>query len=184
MVSNSNTTLLPGIYILRDSVGIAGVVSPRAGVLHLNSNTVMNGTGGVFIFITGQTNIGGTYPNPIVDLNSNSQVNLVAMSSGAYAGIVIYQDDALVGLTNRINSNSNKRYVGAVYFPQSDILVDSNGSINFNSACSLFIARRFQFDSNAGLTGNYDLSNGCNQAIADLLEGVGGGTATTTTLVK
>jgi Flp pilus assembly protein TadG len=188
---NVTITMTPGTYILTDSAvgqprncgGPVTAATRRAGMLELASNTTLNATGGVFIYITGATNVNGT--NPIVDLNSNSSVNLVAPSSGPYAGIAIYQDDALQGLTNRMNSNSNKNYKGAIYFPESDLLMDSNGEINTNTECSVFIARRFQFDSNARLSGTFNLSENCPASLATAMEGTGGsGGSTTTTLVK
>jgi Flp pilus assembly protein TadG len=185
-------TMAPGTYILTDSsVGqpqnCGGPVTAgtrRAGMLQLAANTTLNATGGVFIFITGATNVNGT--NPIVDLDSNSSVNLVAPSDPhPFAGIAIYQDNDLTGLTNRMNSNSNKNYKGAIYFPTNDLLMDSNGEINTNTECSVLIARRFQFDSNARLSGTFDLSENCPASLATAMEGTGGGGgSTTTTLVK
>ena len=167
--SNSGATLNPGMYIMKPS-------TTKPGKLLLNSNTAIAGTG-VFMYFTGSLSGVGS----VIDLNSNSSVNLTAPASGPYAGVVFFQDPNLVGHLNRLRSNSNKRYVGAVYLPTNDVLMDSNGEININSNCSVFIARRFQFDSNARFTGTYDLTQNCPPPIANALN-TGGGT--TTTLVK
>jgi Flp pilus assembly protein TadG len=185
---NPTITMTPGIYILKHSStgdpkfggGTVSAGERRAGTFRTLSNSAVNGLGGVFIFLTGLTGLNGT--NPIIDFNSNTQVNLNAPTSGPYAGVVFYQDNALVGLTNRLDSNSTKNYRGAVYLPNSDILVDSNGSINTNIECSIFIARRFRFDSNAQFTGNFDVSAGCPYPWTAGLGGGGGSSATT--LVK
>jgi hypothetical protein len=136
---------------------------------------------GVFFYFTGA--------GSIVDLNSNATLDISAPTDSdattfpvlvPYVGVVIFQDRNLTGLVNRLNSNSNKRYFGAVYFPNSDILVDSNGAINQNSNCTIFIARRYQFDSNATFTGNYNLSQDCpTQLTSTFASG-----ATTTKLVR
>lgn len=173
--SNSGAVLNPGMYVMKPS-------TTKAGKLLTNSNTSIAGTG-VFMYLTGSLSGVGS----VIDLNANSTVNLTAPTDpnapvvGPYAGVVFFQDPNLVGQVNRLRSNSNKRYVGAVYLPTNDVLIDSNGEINTNSNCSVFIARRFQFDSNARFTGTFNLTQDCPTPLANALD-TGG--STTTTLVK
>jgi type 1 fimbria pilin len=170
LASNSGVILNPGFYVMKPSL-------TRPGALHMDSNTTLQGAG-VLFYLTGA--------GSIVDLNSNSSVDISAPTSATaltypvlapYVGVVIFQDRALSGLVNRLNSN--KRYFGAVYMPNNDILVDSNGSISANSLCTIFIARRYHFDSNATFTGNYNISQNCPALIANAVTGGGGGTVST-----
>jgi hypothetical protein len=169
MDSNAVATLNPGIYVMKD------------GPLHTDSNTVLSGDG-VLIFLTGT----GTNPNvgnlgAVLDLDSNSIVDLKAAASGTYGGVVVYQNPAIGG-THRINSNSNKIFEGVIYLPQGDILVDSNGVIASTAPCTMLIARRFHFDSNAGIEGVFDLNPNTTTCSVAIPEGLQSGT--TSTLVR
>jgi Flp pilus assembly protein TadG len=168
---NSNTVrvLNPGIYIMKD------------GPFHTDSNTVISGTG-VMIFLTGT----GTNPNienlgAVLDLDSNSTVNLTAPAEGTYGGILVFQNPAIGG-THRINSNSNKVFEGVIYIPNGDVLVDSNGVIASTAPCTMLIARRFHFDSNAGIEGVFDLNPNTTTCSVAIPEGLQSGS--TATLVR
>lgn len=166
MRSNTVVTMQPGIYVIKD------------GPFHTDSNTVVSGAG-ILIYLTGS--------GAIIDLNSNSIVDLKAHANsatpviGTYAGILIFQNPAFGG-THRINSNSNKLFEGVIYLPQGDILVDSNSVIASTAPCTMLIARRFRFDSNAGVEGVFDLNPNtttCSVPIPDGLQ-----TTTTSALVR
>jgi hypothetical protein len=153
-------TMQPGTYVIKD------------GPFHLDSNTDISGTG-ILIYLTGT--------GAVLDFDSNAVVTLTGQSSGTYAGILIYQNPAYGG-THRINSNSNKLFEGVIYLPSGNVLVDSNGVIASTAPCTMLIANTFQFDSNAGITGVFDLNPNTTTCSIPIPEGLQ--STTTSALVK
>jgi hypothetical protein len=158
--NNNGMTMQPGTYVIKD------------GPFHLDANTDISGTG-ILIYLTGT--------GAVLDFDSNAVVTLVGPSSGTYAGILIYQNPAYGG-THRINSNSNKLFEGVIYLPSGDVLVDSNGVIASTAPCTMLIANTFQFDSNAGITGVFDLNPNTTTCSIPIPEGLQ--STTTSALVK
>jgi Flp pilus assembly protein TadG len=149
ITSNSKIIMSPGVYVMKN------------GPFRADSNVQIQGDG-VMIFLTGSgTNPGISNLGAVIDLDSNVIVDLSAPTSGPYADVLIFQDPALnPGGTHRINSNSNKLFEGVIYLKYGDVLVDSNGVIASTAPCTMIVARRFHFDSNAGITGTFDLNPG------------------------
>jgi len=136
MRSNSSATLNPGTYII------------NGGTFSMDSNTTLSGNG-VTIVLTGS---GSDYAT--ININSNAEIDLVAPSSGDYAGIAIMQDrDAPSTATNTLDSNVVLEVSGSLYFPNNRLRLRSNARITSDSVdgCALVIADTVELDSNSSI---------------------------------
>jgi hypothetical protein len=82
---------------------------------------------------------------------------LGSSDSGAYDGILIYQDrraDSGSSQTNQINGNSASLLQGALYFPTR--VLDINGTAGLHFDCGKFVARTVNFSGNGSLTNTCD----------------------------
>jgi Flp pilus assembly protein TadG len=193
-LNNSATVNLnPGLYILKNSANRTGSLNVNSTATLTMANPATNT--GVLIYLTGTYNGAPS----VLNISANSRVTLkatqtaadaTALYAGAVPGVLIIQDPndpAYIGAVNTLASNSNMQFNGAIYTPQSDLVVMGNaagGSISSGTSCSIFIARRFTFNQSAGFTGTYDVSTGCPAALASAMGGSGGSGSGLTTLVK
>ena len=80
----------------------------------------------------------------ITNINGGAQLNMSAPDTGAYKGLLFYQDRrAAPGTTNSINGNSDSLLTGALYFPNQQL--DINGTSNLTFSCAQFVARDVSF---------------------------------------
>jgi Flp pilus assembly protein TadG len=100
-LNSGNITLNPGVYIL-------------TGPLSINSGSFSGS--GVTIYFTG---------NGQAQFNGSNSINLVAPTSGTYAGILFFQDPADTR-TAALNGDSTSVFQGALYFPGATLQL--NGS--------------------------------------------------------
>jgi Flp pilus assembly protein TadG len=100
-LNGGSLSLNPGTYIL-DGIG-----------LQMNSGSI-SGTGVTLYIAQGQAQFNGA-----------NSVDLVAPTSGTYAGILFYQSSTDAS-TAQINGGANAAFQGALYFP--DAAVQLNGS--------------------------------------------------------
>lgn len=106
--NGDKVTLNPGIYVI------------NGGQLHFTygANNASNlGGNGVFFYLRGNASL-------VIDNGAN--VNLTAPTSGAYSGVVIFQDPADTQAMS-IAGGSNTSFNGSIYAPSSDVTL-SNGS--------------------------------------------------------
>jgi hypothetical protein len=102
-VNGDTVTLNPGIYVI-------------TGALTFASGTVLGGTGVTFYLVgLGQVNIG-----------NGATLNVSAPTSGAYDGILFYQDRTDI-LPAIIEGGSSSSLQGILYFPSASLLI-GNGS--------------------------------------------------------
>ncbi len=153
--NDDEDTLSPGVYcggIKIDSTATAhfdpGVYVITDGLFEVLSNSSVDGDGVVF-YLTGT--------DSRVFFDSNSVVDFSAPTTGDFAGVVLFQDRNFGGL-HRIDSNSNKTFEGALYFPNGELISDSNAAIGGTSPCMMIIAQQIHFNSNAGLEIDFDES--------------------------
>lgn len=156
---HQSTTLQPGVYcggidITGGTVTFSpGVYFLNQGDLTLNGNASIVGTGGVTIILTTSSNDYSTVGN--ITINGGATVNLVAPTSGATAGIAIWQDGrAPDSGSDKLNGGSTMQVTGAIYLP-SESTTYAGGQSSDDSGCTQLIALNITF------TGNSSLGNNC-----------------------
>jgi hypothetical protein len=139
---HATVTMNPGVYILYE------------GALNM-SNATLNGTGGVTLVFTGpHTGTPATCPTCAnMQVQLDSIVNLTAPTTGATAGLVMYEDQlAVVGSANStftFDAGSKLSATGAVYLPRGNVTFALIAGSTAN--CTLLIADKIQFIALAGL---------------------------------
>jgi Flp pilus assembly protein TadG len=140
--------LAPGTYFIDGST--------RNG-LSFGAQSVINGTGVTFV-LTSTT--AATDPSSVAttvhgDINGKATVNLVAPSSGPYAGVLFYEDPrAPLGRITNFSGSSTSVIEGAFYFPRG--YLNYSGTTGMTTRCMQLVARRLNF------TGNSRIENQCN----------------------
>lgn len=127
-------------------------VPANFGPMYINGGSVdlkgtFNCTGCAIVLTNKSTATNAT----IGSLSSNAQAsnNIIAPTTGTFAGLAIYQDRRATGNTNKINGGSSSAITGAVYFPNDILWI--NGSGNATSLCAMFVARRIVFTGNSSI---------------------------------
>lgn len=117
--------LAPGTYYIYD------------GDVSFGAQSVVTGTD-VTLVITGST------PSEIgtININAGADIDLVAPSSGDYAGMVIYLDEDAERRTNKLLGGATMNLRGVVYLPGQD--VEYSGGSNA-AGCTQVIARTVTF---------------------------------------
>jgi hypothetical protein len=122
-IDNRTVTFNPGLYIL------------AGGGLSLKHATVV-GTGVTFVNTNAPVANGGASKYAPFDFDTNSDVQFSAMTTGALAGVLFYQDPAAglpgVNYTNFIGSSSAVTYNGTIYMPTQTVASKSNSPITIN----------------------------------------------------
>jgi Flp pilus assembly protein TadG len=142
--------LLPGTYWITDGDLQLG---PGGGTLQCTSCTA--GGAGVTIILTTQKANGGTVGTVL--LRSLANLNLVAPSTGPFAGMVLIQDGNGVPAGDTINSdpgtpangNAQESLSGLVYFPASTLSFHGTPTGNVGAAnCMVVVANKIQLQGN------------------------------------
>lgn len=132
----------PGTYVL------------AGGGMNINGNATMSGTGVTFYNTTGT----GGYQG--ITLNGNSQSNFSAPTSGPLAGILFFQDRAILSSAagSTINGNASSTFDGALYFSDTQLTYNGNSSVN---GYSIVVADKIVLNGNSSVNNNYSsLANG------------------------
>ncbi len=95
------------------------------GSVSLSSNSALNGTSGVTLY----------FKSGSIVLSSNDALNLVAPTSGTYAGVVVFQDRA-DSTPLSLSSNVGMTLTGAVYAPDAALTISSNSFADVYSVAS------------------------------------------------
>ncbi len=133
--AGSIITMDPGTYVIRD------------GKFEVNSGANLSGDG-VTIYLMGSAEF---------ILNSDSHAELTAPTEGEFAGILIFQDRNVAdGTVHLFNSDTTTSLVGAVYFPNGKIMINSGSTLGPASAFSAFIAKTYEINSGSHLVLNSD----------------------------
>jgi hypothetical protein len=124
-IDHDNVVFNPGLYIL------------AGGGLTLKHATV-SGNGVTFVNTNAPVANGGASNFAPFDFDTNSEVSFSAMTTGALAGVLFYQDPAAglpgVDYTNYIGSSSSVTYNGTIYMPTQTLASKSNSPITINGA--------------------------------------------------
>ena len=96
-----------------------GIYIINGGTFNIQGGSTITATGGVMIYLTG----GAT-----VNIANGSTVTLSAMSSGAYQGVLFYQDRTMSSPgSSTFAGGANMNLSGSLYFPNA-LLNINNGS--------------------------------------------------------
>jgi hypothetical protein len=166
----STQSISPGCY---KGMDIKGTLHLSPGTYYIDGSSFRTGaqanvTGNnVTIILTSST------PNDpasfaTVSMNGGSTVNLTASNSGAYEGVLFFQDpragtnttfeDAENGKGNQVNGNSSSKLQGAVYMPRQHVTF--NGTTGMNTNCLQVVARRISFSGNATINNSCPSDSG------------------------
>jgi hypothetical protein len=167
--SDGNTNGMPGGYGCFGSLNFKGDVTLNPGVYILDggdftisSQAHVSCPGGCTFILTSKT--ASTNPSSIgnVDFNGGAEIDLIAPSTGTYAGIAIYQDRRAENCNNcnNINGNSNSSFQGAFYFPNQEMIF--TGTSGMSTACVQMVARRVTFSGNAAVTNTCPAGSGAS----------------------
>jgi hypothetical protein len=177
--SGTPTQIYPGVYCLGSNRSFKfgsqanvhlnpGVYYVDRGSFDVSGGAQITGTG-VTIILTSST--GSNYAT--VSVNANTSVNLSAPTSGAYSGMLMYQDRRAAASgngncgnnVNCLNGGTNMNLTGVIYIP-NQTLSYIGGAASGGSTCTQLIARVVQFNGNV----NSVLDNsGCEAAGVDPL---------------
>jgi hypothetical protein len=118
-------TLSPGNYCSGITINGSSTVTLNSGIYTITGGGMtFNGSGtitgtGVTLYIGSS---GGS-----VTLNGSETFNLTAPTTGAYAGILFYQDRSNAsGAT--VNGSQTSKFQGAIYFPSAQLTLNGSGS--------------------------------------------------------
>lgn len=101
--SNGSVTLNAGTYVMTGSINV-------------DSSSTLTGNGVTIYFSSGS-----------LQMNSGSTANLVAPTTGTYAGILIYEGKS-DSQAMAIDSGSTSVYQGAIYLPDAQLTLNSGGN--------------------------------------------------------
>ena len=132
---NSNVTLLPGIFIIKD------------GQFLVDSNSVVKGTD-VGMYFTGA---GGNF-----HFNSNVNVSLAAPKSGPLAGVIFFQDRDASLADFVIESNYTRNLLGTIYLPKGNLIIKADNDVADQSAYTAIVVHKLQLFSGPRLVLNTD----------------------------
>lgn len=143
----STVTLQPGTYsggmdLKGSAVLSAGTYVIDGGCLCANAKESLTGSGVTIILKNGAT----------IDINGSSDINLSAPTTGQNAGILIYEDAATAGTTERtskINGNSKLHLGGAIYLPKQTMQM--NGNTEPTTTCLLLASKKIDVSGNASI---------------------------------
>lgn len=143
----SQVTMNPGIYIIRR----AGAPN-NGGFLVENTATVTSAAGGVLIFLT-HANYPAAPPgtptcNPFdVAVTAGGNVNLSPRTTGAYAGLLVYQDRTCTtaSASSQARNAGAKTLSGTIYLPSSIYIVTGGVIYTWNAQ---LIVRQLQLTTN------------------------------------
>ncbi len=142
--ADSDITLSAGTYIIKD------------GPFKVLSNSVITGSD-VTIFLTGT--------DGLLFFDSNSSIALTAPTSGAFAGILFFQDRDFGGI-HEWNGNSTTTLRGVIYFPSGRLFSVSLNKITPLHSCTVLIASALEFNSNSGVSIDVTSAD-CRRALPD-----------------
>jgi hypothetical protein len=132
----------PGTYVFRE------------GALILNGGSSLIGSDTTLYFHDDQSRI-----------RANAQINiqLDAPDSGPYAGIVVFQNQAVsagTGPSFQINSDSTSYIEGVYYTPGSELTINADAGFNQSAAYSAIMVDRLTANAGAALNLNSDYESG------------------------
>ena len=124
-----NATLSPGVYTGGIKINGNGIITMSSGIYYLQG-------GGLTMNLSSPGSLTGTgvmiYNDPLqtsdtININANGTINLSPMTSGTYAGITMFQNNA-VAAAPTITSTGPTTIKGTLYFPNADLTITGTGT--------------------------------------------------------
>jgi Putative Flp pilus-assembly TadE/G-like len=100
---NSNVTFSPGVYVM-------------TGNMIINGGDTVSGNGVTFYFSSGS-----------LTMNGSSQANLIAPTTGTYAGILYFQNQS-DSSEMILNGSTSSAFQGALYLPDANLTINGSGN--------------------------------------------------------
>ena len=125
---NNNVTFEPGTYII------------DGGDFRVGANGSVNAEGVTFILTDGAE----------VRFNGTAEINIVAPSTGDYAGLAFFGDRADVGTSHVFNGTADSQITGAIYTPSGDI--SFQGDYSGQNGCMQLVGYTVNVTGNANIT--------------------------------
>jgi hypothetical protein len=157
---NTGTDVYPGVYCggikVKNSTSTfhAGMYILVGGGLSASANATITSTGGVTFYNTfGATTNSSTYGYQGINITANSTVNLVAPTSGTYAGILFFEDRASPPQSDTYGGNASSGYQGTIYAKNAAITMYGNSSMN--TAYTMIVADTISIQGTAGINNDY-----------------------------
>jgi hypothetical protein len=142
-VGNNDVTFTAGNYIL-----VGGGLTTQSANSHISGNNVM------FYNTFGKTDHGQqTLSYSPISINANSTVNLTAPTSGAYAGILFYDDRNAPASSDSYGGGSTAVYQGIIYAKTAAITLYGNSSIS--AQYTMIVADTISLVGTTGINDNY-----------------------------
>jgi Flp pilus assembly protein TadG len=120
---NGSATLTPGTYCggIQANAGATIMFTPGTYVMEgnmvFNSGDTVSGSGTTFYFSVGS-----------LTMNGSSHANLVAPTTGAYAGILIFENPS-DSTSMILNGDSTSVWQGAIYLPQAQLTLNGGSNL-------------------------------------------------------
>jgi len=163
---NNGTTLSPGTYCGGITVDSSNTVTASQGTyilygggLSVSGGGNLVGAGVTFFNMDSGSNYGGYKP---IVVSGGSTTQLSAPTSGAYQGLLFWQDPNLpsnnYNKQNTVSGASSTQFQGILYFPNSP-LVYSGGSSQ-SAAYTIIVANTITFSGPSTLNSNYSSLSG------------------------
>jgi hypothetical protein len=170
-VNNGTTvTIPPGTYCggITISGSVTNVVFSPGQFILVGGGLSVSGTNisgsGVTFFNT----YPGTQSNKYsqIDIHGSGTVNLSAPTTGAYAGLLMYQDPRVVGSSNNGSTvqGASAVYDGIIYFPTTDLQYSgsSTTSATGTDGYTMLIGYDIKINGNAKVNSDYSALGGAN----------------------
>lgn len=151
-------TLYPGRYCkgLEINSGGVGNFEPGTYIIEgdkftVNADSTAQGSGVTFYMED---------KDALVLFNQNSQVDFSAPTDGDFAGILMYVNREIGELTkHEINSDSTSMINGAVYMPEAELMINSDGQMGGPGACSTYIVGNLYVNADSSLYVDQDFGS-------------------------
>ncbi len=155
VVSGFVTVLSPGVYCgginIKDKANVlfkAGTYVIKDGELKSNLGGISAGKGVTFVFVGEGSRFA---------FDATTTISFSAPETGSYAGILFYQDPAMVNmLTYEISSVKAGLLLGTIYLPNGTFKVHAANKVGEQSAYTVIVARKLDIGSAADLVINAD----------------------------
>jgi Flp pilus assembly protein TadG len=164
--SSSDTTLSPGVYCGGIHVGNATFtfsagtyILVGGGLSTQSANSHIIGNGVTFYNTFGATTSGTNYSYSPIQIGATSTVNLVAPTSGTYAGILFFEDRNSPPANDDYGGGATAVYQGIIYAKNASITMYGNSSVS--TAYTMVVADTIHMIGTSGFNNNYSsLLNG------------------------
>ncbi len=152
--SNATAVMQPGVYVFKE------------GEFNINSLSSVTGNGVMLFFADKDARL---------NVNSDSDLEISAPTSGPYAGILMFQSrdsETLNAAPFIINSDSTTKLEGTIYLANGKLELNSQSSSNSGAAYTAVIVNQMVLNSAGNFVVNSDYTG--NTPLPSLLSGITG----------